>query len=111
MGISSHVLDLTSGKPAAGVELTIARRDPADGWAECGRHLTDDDGRVPTLLPDDLTPGVYRLTAATGDYFRARGVGSFHPEVQIVFEVTNAAEHHHVPILLSPHGYTTYRGS
>lgn len=111
MSVTTHVLDTSSGRPASGVGVRLEMRD-GEGWRELGSGRTDADGRARDLLGDGrLKPGVFRLTFATGDYFRARGVESFHPEVAVVFRVENPTEHHHVPVLLSPFGYTTYRGS
>jgi 5-hydroxyisourate hydrolase len=82
-----------------------------DDWATVGTGTTDDDGRVADLLPDGVAEGAYRIRFDTGAYFAARGVRGFYPEVTVVFEVAHAGEHHHVPLLLSPFGYSTYRGS
>lgn len=84
-----------------------------DGWQISGRGTTDADGRLKDLLPAgfDLQAGVYRLTFRTSDYFAARGVESFYTEVTISFIVGDGAAHYHVPLLLSPFGYSTYRGS
>lgn len=112
-GITTHVLDLASGRPAAGVavrlEVSIADR----GWVVLADKLTDADGRVKDLLAagSKLDAGRYRLTFATGPYFAARGQDCFHPEAAITFEVRDAAQHYHVPLLVSPFGYSTYRGS
>lgn len=109
--LTTHVLDVARGEPARGVAVRCERQTD-DGWAELGRGRTDDDGRCKTLLPADapLEPGTYRLTFDTAGYFAGRGVAGFFPEVTIAFAVT-ADEHHHVPLLLSPYGYSTYRGS
>ncbi len=107
--ITTHVLDLTSGTPAAGVAVTLERA-AGIAWESLGHAVTDADGRVREGLAAGGGPGRYRLTFATGDYFAARGVASFHPEVVVVFEVRDV-RHHHVPLLLSPYGYSTYRGS
>ena len=109
-GITSHVLDLTSGAPAVGVEITLEQQTAA-GWALLGRATTDSDGRVRDAFPAPRAAGRYRLTFATGAYFAARGVACFHPEVSVLFELSDPARHHHVPLLLSPFGYSTYRGS
>lgn len=110
--ITTHVLDLATGAPAAGLAVTleIAR---GDRWTALAERLTDADGRVRDLLPAEavLEAGRYRLTFATGAYRQSQGQRGFHPEVPIVFEVTDATRHHHVPLLLSPFGYSTYRGS
>jgi 5-hydroxyisourate hydrolase len=111
-GISTHVLDLSTGTAAAGVEVTLELWSEGEGWWVMGSATTDDDGRLRELLPPGrrLLPGTYRLTFGAGAYFRTRGVESFHPEVAVVFRVRDAAQHHHVPLLLAPWGYSTYRG-
>ena len=109
--ITTHVLDVSLGKPAAGVPAVLEGQ-AGGGWKELGRGVTDADGRIKTLLaPGALTAGVYRLSFDTAAYFKARGTAGFYPSVPIVFEITAAAEHYHVPLLLSPFGYSTYRGS
>lgn len=112
-GISTHVLDLSAGRPAAGVRVTLERRQGDGGWTAFPETRTNEDGRVPTLLPEggSLEGGTYRLRFETGGYFAGRGQETFHPFVEIVFTVADSDEHHHVPLLLSPYGYTTYRGS
>jgi 5-hydroxyisourate hydrolase len=108
--LSTHVLDAASGQPAAGVRVTLARRG-GDGWQPLGEAVTDDDGRVRDLAPGGLEAGVHRLAFATGEYFTATGQTGFYPEVSIVFDVTDAGRHYHVPLLLSPFAFSTYRGS
>ena len=110
--ITTHVLDISRGRPAAGVTISLELQSD-QGWQALGRGTTDADGRLRTLLPDDfkLAPGIYRLTFETGAYFAAQQVESFYPQVEITFVVRAAAEHYHVPLLLSPFGYSTYRGS
>jgi 5-hydroxyisourate hydrolase len=107
--ITTHVLDLTSGLPAAGIAVQLERAED-EGWTVQGRATTDADGRVREGLAAPSKSGRYRLTFATGSYFASRGIQSFHPEVIVVFEIREA-KHHHVPLLLSPFGYSTYRGS
>jgi 5-hydroxyisourate hydrolase len=114
-GITTHILDTSRGRPAAGVTVVLSLRTSAggaDAWREIGRGETDADGRLRTLVPADaaLELGVYRITFDTGGYFAALGVEGFYPEASIVFTV-RADEHHHVPLLLNPFGYSTYRGS
>ncbi|MGH9379348.1 MAG: hydroxyisourate hydrolase [Thermoanaerobaculia bacterium] len=111
-GISTHILDTADGRPAAGVEVTLERGD-GGGWQELRRAATNDDGRVPMLLPAgaSLTPGTYRLTFETGRWFERQGVDAFYPVVSVAFTVRDAGQHHHVPLLLAPFGYSTYRGS
>jgi 5-hydroxyisourate hydrolase len=111
--ITTHILDISRGKPAAGVHVTLARRDEEKQFDDLAHGVTDADGRVRDLLKDGeaIRPGVYRLTFQTGAYYAGSGVEGFYPEVSIVFEIREAAEHYHVPLLLSPFGYSTYRGS
>ncbi len=111
--ITTHVLDTSRGRPAAGVRVVLARQIENDAWQELGQGSTNDDGRVSDLLPADssLAAGVYRLTFETGAYFRALGLRSFYPYVSVVFEIADSSQHYHVPLLLSPFGYSTYRGS
>jgi 5-hydroxyisourate hydrolase len=108
--LSTHVLDAVSGRPAADVALTLQRRAET-GWEPVGEGVTDDDGRCRTLAPEGLRAAIYRLIFDTGAYFAASGQKGFYPEVSIVFEVTEPTRHHHVPLLLSPFAYSTYRGS
>lgn len=110
--ITTHVLDVSKGKPAQGVAVTLERH--ADGeWHLLGQRKTDDDGRVKDLLADDATldAGTYRLTFDTTSYFSKQGVEGFYPMVSVAFTVRDGSQHHHVPLLLSPFGYSTYRGS
>jgi 5-hydroxyisourate hydrolase len=116
--ITTHILDLSTGRPAAGVEVVLEWRragEPAnaDSWTAIGRGSTDADGRQRTLLAGGTAPetGWYRLTFATGAYFARVGTATFYPFVTVVFEVTSGDQHYHVPLLLSPFGYSTYRGS
>lgn len=111
-GITTHVLDTSRGRPASGVPVLLEAREES-GWREIGRALTDGDGRVRQLLPmgSALTTGTYRLTFGIETYFRTQGIETFYPEASIVFHVRDANQHHHVPLLLSPFGYSTYRGS
>lgn len=103
--VTTHILDATTGTPASGVAVTLA---PLDG-ATIEAATTDADGRL-ALGPERLDDGDYALTFATGAYFRAKGVASFHPVVTVAFTVSGDA-HLHVPLLLSPFAYSTYRGS
>lgn len=105
MSLSTHVLDAARGRPAAGVSVRLERDGAVLAEAE-----TDDDGRVRDLGAGPAA-GTYRLTFATGDYFAATGQEGFYPEVVVAFTVTDPAQHHHVPLLLSPFAYSTYRGS
>ena len=112
-GITTHVLDTSSGRPASGVAVKLEVRMADRGWVTLAERTTDDDGRARDLMADGsrLDAGTYRLTFATGAYFAARDVSTFFPEASVVFEVRDPGQHHHVPLLLSPFGYSTYRGS
>lgn len=105
--LSAHVLDAAAGTPAAGVavRLTTATGDLI------ASATTNTDGRVGDLGPDRLGPGNYQVTFETGDYFAGQGVDCFYPSVTVLFTVTAGQPHYHVPLLLSPYSYTTYRGS
>jgi 5-hydroxyisourate hydrolase len=108
--LSTHILDAASGQPAAGVRVALHRRD-GDGWEPLGEAVTDHDGRARDLAPGGLGAGVHRLVFATGEYFAATGQTGFYPEVPVVFEVGDTDRHYHVPLLLSPFAFSTYRGS
>ncbi|MCA2978523.1 MAG: hydroxyisourate hydrolase [Myxococcaceae bacterium] len=110
MGISTHILDTTRGRPARGVSVRLERLGEA-GPAEVARGVTNDDGRVKPLLDVIPAAGVYRLHFDVQAYFAALGVEAFYPTVSIDFVVKAAGEHYHVPLLLNPFGYATYRGS
>ncbi len=113
MSITTHVLDTSRGRPAAGVPVTLEVRADDGVWALVGRGVTDADGRLRTLVAPGLAleARVYRITFDTDAYFAAVGVAGFYPEASIVFRVRDPAEHYHVPLLLNPFGYSTYRGS
>lgn len=109
--ITTHILDTSLGRPAEGVAIALQRRD-GDTWVDAGRGTTNADGRVTDLMPPgSLTVGVYRIHFDIADYFAAQSRESFYPEATIVFEVKAVDEHYHVPLLLNPFGYSTYRGS
>jgi 5-hydroxyisourate hydrolase len=111
--ITTHVLDLTRGVPAAGIDVTLERADSAGSFTRIGRATTDSGGRVRTFgdTAGDIRPGRYRLTFRVDSYFEQLGVECFFPEIVVMFEVKGADTSHHVPLLLSPFGYSTYRGS
>jgi 5-hydroxyisourate hydrolase len=111
--ITTHVLDTARGCPAAGVRVALEQADVNDRWQVVGHGVTDANGRLRTLLADSIAPlpGVYRLLFDARAYFETLGVRSFFPHVVVTFEVSDGDGHYHVPLLLSPFGYTTYRGS
>ncbi len=108
--ITTHVLDTSRGRPAVGVAVLL-ERESNSGWQPVGHGTTDADGRARELLSSDPEDGHYRLTFDTGAYFTALGEAAFYPQVSVTFAVRNGEEHCHVPLLLSPFGYSTYRGS
>jgi 5-hydroxyisourate hydrolase len=110
--ITTHILDLATGSPAEGVQAQLDFRS-GDSWESSGRGTTDADGRIAQLMPPGqaLTAGTYRLTFRTEAYHREAGREAFHPRVTIEFCVSDTDEHYHIPLLLSPFGYSTYRGS
>ena len=110
--ITTHILDTSRGKPAAGVHVTLEVEE-GDGYVILGTGVTDADGRLRTLLPEGRRPraAVHRLRFEVAAYFTAQGAPAFFPRVEISFHVLAPDEHHHVPLLLSPYGYSTYRGS
>jgi 5-hydroxyisourate hydrolase len=107
--VTTHILDTAAGRPAPGVDVALARLDGGT-WTPVGNGTTDADGRVGSLGPEQVPPGTYRLTFGTGPYYERLGTPAFFPEVDLVFSVTGT-EHYHVPLLLSPFAYSTYRGS
>ncbi|WP_448072868.1 hydroxyisourate hydrolase [Georgenia yuyongxinii] len=108
--VTTHVLDAVAGVPAAGVGLTLLRHAGGELTEVAAGH-TDADGRAGELGPASLEPGTYRIVFATGEYFSALGRPAFYPEVTIDFRVEAGRPHDHVPLLLSPFAYSTYRGS
>lgn len=110
--ITTHILDTSRGCPASGVLVVLELRT-GEGDRELGRGVTDADGRLRSLLPAaaPLLEGVYRLTFHTGPYLAAHNAAPFYPEVTVTFTVRDPGQHYHVPLLLNPFGYSTYRGS
>ncbi|MHB8260715.1 MAG: hydroxyisourate hydrolase [Bacteroidia bacterium] len=110
--ITTHVLDTSKGKPAQGVHIILEKLNADSTWEALGEGETNADGRVTDLLASEvkLKPCTYRLVFDTASYFKAQGVKSFYPFVTIAFETTHQ-QHYHVPLLLNPYGYSTYRGS
>ncbi|PYS70434.1 MAG: hydroxyisourate hydrolase [Acidobacteria bacterium] len=110
--ITTHVLDTARGRPGAGLPVTL-EVEAAGGWKLVGKGTTNADGRISDLVPNEtaIEAGVYRLIFDTARYFANNNVDAFYPQVTIVFKIENPAQHYHVPLLLSPFGYSTYRGS
>lgn len=111
--ISTHVLDTTIGRPAAGIPVVLELQKSGDTWTVIGKGETDADGRVKSLLgaETNLAAGTYRMTFTTQSYFAAAKRESFYPYVTIVFTLPSGNQHYHVPLLMSGYGFSTYRGS
>ena len=111
--ITTHVLDTTRGLPAEGIAVSLEFQTSPNEWKKLASGTTNSDGRIFDLLSDSYTlqSGIYRLTFETAKYFQANRTAAFYPYVQIVFEISDTTRHYHVPLLLNPYGYSTYRGS
>jgi 5-hydroxyisourate hydrolase len=109
--ITTHILDISKGKPAHGVSIILYQQNN-QRWEEIAKGLTNEDGRIPDLLAKDsvLPFGNYKIKFKTKEYFDQQAIDTFYPYVEITFEV-KTIEHYHIPLLLSPFGYSTYRGS
>ncbi len=109
--ITTHILDTSKGKPAAGIKI-ILFRNKNEQWETIANGVTNDDGRIANLLEKNsiAEPGIYKLKFETKDYFDKQAIDSFYPFIEIIFEIKDN-EHYHVPLLLNPYGYSTYRGS
>lgn len=111
--LSSHILDINSGRPAAGVTIVLSKMNADKSWEVIDRRTTDSNGRVKDFLEQKdgkTNKGTYKLTFLTAPYFEARKQESFYPFIDVVFTIKDD-NHYHVPITLSPFGYSTYRGS
>lgn len=110
--LSSHILDITTGKPAPNVKITLSKKGTGDQWVKVDEKFTDANGRVKDFLKQagKSHVGIYKLTFYTSPYFTSLNQKSFYPFVEVVFELVDDA-HYHVPITLSPFGYATYRGN
>ncbi|MCC6968160.1 MAG: hydroxyisourate hydrolase [Nitrospira sp.] len=111
--ISTHVLDIAQGRPAQGMPVTLEGQGLARIWTALGKSRTDMDGRSDDLYPANLRlqAGIYRLTFEVSTYFRSQNVATFYPEVVVIFSLRDVTQPYHIPLLLSPFGYSTYRGS
>lgn len=109
--ITTHVLDTGTGRPAVGVAATLESRNDDGGWQQLAAGSTDADGRIKELGPEQLEAGTYRIEFQTGEYFDATGTDTFFPTVTLAFRLLDPTQHYHVPLLISPFAYSTYRGS
>ena len=110
--LSVHVLNLNDGLPSPDVKVTLEKQN-GNQWAVLNDGVTNQQGRITALYPQDkaLEKGTYRVTFKTGDWFEAHDTASFFPEVPVIFEVDGTVPHYHIPLLLSPYGFSTYRGN
>lgn len=110
--LSVHVLNLESGLPSSNVNVTLEAQQ-GEKWVQINQGKTDENGRITALYPDQkpLDKGVYRVTFKTGEWFRQHNERSFFPEVPVVFVIDGTVDHYHIPLLISPYGYSTYRGN
>ena len=110
--LSVHVLNLENGLPSPGVNVTLEKH-VGQNWQPLAQGVTNEQGRNGELFPDKqaMEAGQYRVVFKTGDYFKKAGRDTFFPEIPVIFEVKNADQHYHIPLLLSPYGFSTYRGS
>ncbi len=108
--ISTHILDTALGKPAAGVSIVLEQLTN-EGWQQLSKGKTDSDGRLKTLTPEPIVPGHYRLTAEIGEYFALTNRPSLYLSAQIDFVIVQTGEHFHLPYLITPNSWSTYRGS
>src|SRR5512132_3257657 len=111
--ISTHILDTARGAPANGVHVDLELQNTDDSWTQIAEAWTDEDGRVKPffLVETHLSAGTYRLVFDTEAYFSTQEIEFFYPQVTVVFKIDDAPQHYHVPLLISPYGYSTYRGS
>jgi len=113
--LSVHVLDLQTGQPSPGIRVELERRSPEGALQALGSGVTDEQGRIRALVPaaelGRWKTGVYRVVFRTGEFYDKQNQPSFFPEIPVVFRVDSATQHYHVPLLLSPYGFSTYRGN
>jgi 5-hydroxyisourate hydrolase len=112
-GISTHILDMVRGKPASSVPVRLEKQNTLGDWRRLTSGRTDEDGRCSQLLPEgeELSAGVYRLIFDTGNYYSLHKIHTLYPVVEVTFQARDGESNFHIPLLLSPNGYTTYRGS
>ena len=111
--ISTHILDTSRGAPASGVAVSLEVQNTDESWTELSHAWTDDDGRVKPffLVEQPLSGGIYRMCFDTESYFAGLDIENFYPQVIVVLKIDDTTQHYHVPLLISPYGYSTYRGS
>lgn len=110
--LSVHVFNLENGLPSPGVEVTLEKQS-GNAWQALSSATTNEQGRITALFPEgkDLEKGTYRVTFKTGEWFAEHKTSTFFPEVPVIFTADGSVPHYHIPLLLSPYGYSTYRGN
>jgi len=110
--ITTHVLDTAKGTPAEGINIALQKPIGENQWEDIVTGVTNSDGRIPGFMSEDLelVPGIYRMWFDTASYFQKESITGFYPEIPVIFEIKDT-QHYHIPLLLSPFGYSTYRGS
>ncbi len=110
--ITTHILDTTTGRPGSGISVVLERKTHTSGWQPMAEGISDIDGRINDLLStkEAFLPGHYRFIFEIGPYFLLQGIDCFFPQITVSFVVKDSMQHYHVPVLLSPFGYSTYRG-
>jgi 5-hydroxyisourate hydrolase len=110
--ITTHVLDTARGMPAVGVQISLEKREDDGTFSSLAQTKTNQDGRAPGMMAEgSLVPGIYRITFETAAYFATQNIKGFYPSVTVLFEIVEVNSHYHVPLLISPFGFSTYRGS
>jgi len=111
--ITTHVLDTSQGCPGANIQVRLEQQKNGGNWQEISSGVTNADGRVMDLIPEEevLDSGIYRMIFVTGPYLEQQGISFFYPEIEVRFLLSHPEQHYHIPLLLSPFGYSTYRGS
>ncbi|KAK4025138.1 5-hydroxyisourate hydrolase [Daphnia magna] len=110
--LTTHVLNTATGKPANDMQIMLHRMKPDSSWEILREGKTNEDGRLPGLLAkEEFSAGMYKMFFDTSSYFKEMNISTFYPYVEVIFNIVNTSEHYHVPLLVSPFGYSTYRGS
>ncbi|MEO5969201.1 MAG: hydroxyisourate hydrolase [Bdellovibrionia bacterium] len=111
--VTTHILDTSRGRPASSVTVTLETQSPDRVWTHLSSEETDADGRIDNFpgLVTQMQAGIYRLTFMTEPYFKILNMETFYPSVTVIFQIRTPEKHYHVPLLINPFGYSTYRGT